>query len=80
MVRINRRAVCPSDDGAAIVAEASTIGLAPGEWPDWIAVVDEQNRGVLFGFPRQERGWAGDVQAVHYTSEHTAIELVVVND
>ncbi len=31
-----------------LTAEASEIGLAPGEWPDFIAVLDDQDEGFLF--------------------------------
>lgn len=36
-------------DGSNLVTEASTAGLAPGEWPDFIAVVDDGGSGLLFG-------------------------------
>jgi len=39
-------------DGNVIVTDASTIGLAPGEWPDFIAVtevVGSGQEGLLFG-------------------------------
>ena len=41
-----------------LVTEASTAGLAPGEWPDFVAVVDERDSGFLFGpcFRRLEDG------------------------
>ncbi len=31
-----------------LVAEASTLGLAPGNWPDFISVVDDSGSGYLF--------------------------------
>lgn len=35
-----------------LVAEASQIGLPPGNWPDFIAVLDEANNGFLFQLER----------------------------
>lgn len=31
-----------------LFAEASEIGLVPGEWPDFIAVLDDAGEGFLF--------------------------------
>jgi hypothetical protein len=31
-----------------LLTEASTIGLNPGEWPEFIAVVDDSEQGYLF--------------------------------
>lgn len=35
-------------DGTALVGEASTMNLAPGEWPEFVSVIDDQNEGFLF--------------------------------
>ena len=35
-------------EGNAIYSEASCMGLAPGEWPDFIAALNERNEGFLF--------------------------------
>lgn len=35
-------------DSTLLATEASGIGLAPGEWPDFISVLDNNNEGFLF--------------------------------
>ena len=35
-------------DGTALVGEASTMNLAPGEWPEFVSVIDDRNEGFLF--------------------------------
>ncbi len=62
--------------GTNLVCEASTIGLGPGEWPDFVAVVDEKGSGFLFGptFDRDKEG--GRI----YFSRASAIGLHILND
>lgn len=64
---------------AALVAEASELGLRPGEWPQFIAVVDDANEGFLF-----ERGnfrvQNEELMAVTYRTQHGEFELTVLND
>ena len=40
-----------ADDKMGLITEASDAGLRPGEWPDWISVLDENREGFLYGFP-----------------------------
>jgi len=35
-------------ESGTLCTEASTLELAPGEWPDFISVVDEEGEGFLF--------------------------------
>lgn len=62
-----------------LYADASDLGLKPGEWPQFIAVVDDENEGYLF-----ERGnlhvQNEELMAVTYRSLDGAIELMVMND
>jgi len=45
--KINTSQVCSTDKGN-LVTEASTLGLKPGEWPDFIALVNDEDEGFLF--------------------------------
>ena len=47
MVVIPREVVTVS--GHAVIVEASTVGLKPGEWPDFLTVETGQGEGILFG-------------------------------
>jgi len=72
-------------DGNKLVAEASSIELSPGDWPDFISVVDDSGSGFLFqrGDPfNHNEEFAG---FNYYTrggslSSSRNIQLVVFND
>lgn len=66
--------------GTKLVTEASQIGLKPGEWPDFIGVVDDRGEGFLFGPYKYLDKGGDDLQAVTYTSRTSSVELVVLND
>lgn len=62
-----------------LIADASDIGLAPGEWPAAISVVDDERECHLF-----ERGSSrthnGELVAMTYRTRDGLIELTVLND
>jgi hypothetical protein len=35
--------------GNKLISEASTLVLKPGEWPDFVSVINDKNKGFLFG-------------------------------
>lgn len=57
-----------------MACEASEIALAPGEWPEFIGVLDDQNTGFLFQkmLVNEEMG--------RYQTSDGAFELHVLND
>jgi hypothetical protein len=61
-------------------AEASTLGLAPGEWPDLIAVLNDDNEGFLFVRGGSLQGWDGEFSGFMYHSNSTGRKLTVFND
>jgi hypothetical protein len=65
-------------DGEEWVAEASEIGLKPGEWPSEITMVAEDRRRVFSRAHLEERG--GDLMAVHYRERGGNGLLTVLND
>jgi hypothetical protein len=67
-------------DRQGLLCEASDIGLAPGEWPDFIAVVDDSDVGYLFGFPQFTRTHDDDVMLATYKTADLKFDLVVLND
>jgi len=71
------KSLCSLDQNR-LITEASTANLNPGEWPDFISVVDDAGVGYLFGAPRYVRP-GGELQAVIYTSRQ-GHELHVLND
>ena len=44
-----------------VTAEASTLGLKPGEWPDFIAITDDDRQGFLVQKAEPEITQNGDV-------------------
>ena len=78
MVTVNKSQF--SLNGKTLVTEASTIGLPPGEWPDFIAVVDDANTGFLFGPEKKNETYGEDLTGVRYFSRVGSVELLVVND
>ena len=47
--------------------------------PEFIAVLDENEEGFLFGSPRIEKS-NGELCALHYTTNNRAFSLTVFND
>jgi hypothetical protein len=78
MLTINKRSTDLVESNV-LTTEASTIGLKPGEWPDFIAVVNDANNGFLFGNP-QDMFNHGELGAVNYTTKDGAFHLTVFND
>ena len=58
-----------------LVAEASELGLEPGYWPEFIALLDDKNEGFLF--MRNERIEDGGYR---YRTRSGAVPLTVFND
>lgn len=77
MITVNKSQVSLED--GKIVGEASTMGLAPGEWPDFIAVVDDSDNGFLFQRADATR-YDGDLASFRYLSTVGNLEMVVLND
>jgi hypothetical protein len=66
--------------GTRLVGEASAMGLAPGEWPEFIALVnsDTATEGYLF---HKSLLVDGDGTRHYYAASDAAKqELVVIND
>ncbi len=68
--------------GNKLVAEASTIGLRPGEWPDFVAVIDKEGKGFLFGPNyRDHRSAIGnEFLSREYFSRASQVSLDILND
>lgn len=66
-------------EGNKLISEASDLNLAPGDWPDFISVVDDSGSGFLFQradpFNHNEE-FAG----FNYYSRGSNVQLVVFND
>ena len=58
-----------------LVAEASELGLPPGEWPEFIAVVDDKEEGFLF-----LRAYMMAGGGYCYQTRDGAVSLTVFND
>ncbi len=61
-------------NGRTLTAEASDLEMPPGEWPDFIAVMDMQNKGFLF------QKISVDEEMGRYTTEDGSFELHIFND
>ncbi len=67
------------DRAARLVTEASTLELRPGEWPDFIGVVDHDDQGFLFRRAEDIKNLGGDLGGVNYRTRDGML-LVVFND
>ena len=67
------------EDKTKLIAFASDLQLPPAHWPDFIAVVDEQEKGFMFGGGRREFV-NNDFVGVLYTTSNGAYSLIVFND
>lgn len=68
----------PSGDKMMLAAEASTLGLKPGEWPDFISVINSAGEGLLFQRERPSRT-GGEFDGYWYVTQHGTY-LHVLND
>ena len=73
-MHITHKSNCSLSDEGTLCTEASTIGLTPGEWPQFISVVDDAGEGFIFGPPSHKSDCAYE-----YPSR-TGVRLLVVND
>jgi hypothetical protein len=62
-----------------LVAEASTLGLKPGEWPDLISVVNDNNEGFLFAKSAPILH-DGELGGYHYSDWMSGVNMTVLND
>jgi hypothetical protein len=62
-----------------LMAEASCLDLKPGEWPDFISVVDDNNEGYLFNKSRQMIH-GGMFGGYIYQTVNGGVILEVLND
>ena len=77
MVVVQKEQVTLSEDKRYLIGCASDMGLRPGEWPDFISVVDANGSGFLF----QRGAMIGDeVGFVYATRTGSNFELHVLND
>jgi hypothetical protein len=66
-------------EGGIAHAEASDIGVRPGEWPDFIAILDDRNEGFLLVFRSFERR-EGDILWAEYAARSGSLVAHVFND
>lgn len=76
MIVVNKADVMLFESG--LFAEASSLGLKPGEWPDFISVVDDNNEGFLFQKSRPETHDGELVGHLYFTKG--GAQLTVAND
>ena len=74
----NKSQVTLNEDHAGLTGEASEMGLAPGEWPEFIAVIDNAGEGFLFGAKCMMRH-CGEFAGYRYTNNR-GVTLTVFND
>ena len=67
-------------DGDSCSAEASTLGLAPGEWPTLVGVPARDGHRIYFHLMGLARDAEGDVTHGHYTARGGTLLLSIWND
>jgi hypothetical protein len=65
------------DRGARLVTEASSLEFSPGNWPQLVAILDDDNEGFLF---RRAEPIDGDSQVGFNYRSNRGMLLVVFND
>jgi hypothetical protein len=78
VTKINKK-TCTLSGTDTLVTEASDIGLAPGELPDFIAVVDDNDEGFLFFNPQPDIH-NGEIAGWYYQRKNGNGKLLVIND
>jgi hypothetical protein len=64
-----------------VMADASHLGLKPGEWPDFIAITDDDHKGFLLQKMGAEITQAGDVLYMNYADRNGHLPIVkIFND
>ena len=64
-----------------IVADASELGLKPGEWPDFITITDEEHQGYLLMRATPEVTQIGDIIYYRYYDRAGHLPVVkIIND
>lgn len=74
----NRKQFKYKPDG--ITADAAEIGLKPGEWPDFISIVDDEGNGYLVHFAGFEKRDDTILFARYYDSTGKLPEVRIFND
>lgn len=79
---IIRRDALWTEGGRDAAAEASTAGLAVGDWPARVRVADKFGRLLTFDRLHTSRDDDGDIRYVAYTyrERHTTVTLRIYND
>ena len=67
-------------DAKCITAEASSLGLTPGNWPDFIAIVDDDGKGFLVQFSVFARNGEDIAYATYYDRNGKLPEVRIFND
>lgn len=78
MFTINRRNVTRID--GQLTAEASDIGLAPGRFPTFVRVVNDNGTGIRFQREGADITTDGELLAVRYVTTGRTQHLTVFND
>ena len=67
--------------GSYITAEASTLGFPPGEWPEFLAIMETQHDGFLCSRGTPVKDPNGDVlYTPYFTKDAKLPEVRVYND
>lgn len=79
MLVVNKKDVTFNPATFSAGAEASSLGLAPGEWPQFVSIVNDKGDGFLLGpgvafYHNEEFG------GMEYQSPHSRLKLDIYND
>lgn len=78
---INRQSLMLDGETGRLIGEASTLGLAPGCWPDHIEMAAGNNKGVMFERTAYEKDAEGDLISWTYMSlGQPRLTLQILND
>ena len=80
MLIVNKSQLIAAEEGRKLIGEASALKIDTKRWPDFIAVVDDNGPGALYG-PARERVFTGGSEpaSVVYRSSGNTVELHILN-
>lgn len=80
LVNVNRKQITVLENPLRLVAESSDLQLAPGMWPEFIAVTDDNGSGFLFHKVKPLASSDPEEFAGYTYTTNDGIELTVFND
>ncbi len=80
MFTINKNVCELTSDKKGLVTEASTAGMPPGYFPDFVTVLDDNDSGFLYQKGKADYQDDGDIAGMNYYDMGCGSRLLIIND